>query len=187
MAQWICTTPQRAVYDVLTRKRAHPREWELKVQSEIRSLRPPLGGSRHLLLGEDAEGIAAVGLYDVVDAARGDYYVCAVAVAARRRSRREGGSRLGSETLELILDTITEDARSRGVIDVVVSARIDPRNRASKRLCSAAGFQCLDTGPWGFERWAFGFNVLEPGGGSTPCDEETPASDVEDESTQRRL
>ncbi|MBB2924105.1 hypothetical protein [Cellulomonas cellasea] len=174
LLQWTCTTPGRRRYDAALKARTHPREWEWKVQSEIRSLEPPLRGARHLLVGEDAEGIAAVALYEDVDPEAGDYYIGAVAVAARRRRRSEGGSTLGPEALELVLQTIAGDARPRGVTTAIVSVRIDARNGASKRLCSEAGFVYLDVDAWGFERWAYGFDPHERVSSSTGDGEGRP-------------
>ena len=81
--QFQCTDPpprnalKRPVPD------AHPRKWELAIQSAIHSLKPPGDENEATLLGLGEGGLAAVAR--VTDQGERDYYLDLVAVAIRHR------------------------------------------------------------------------------------------------------
>lgn len=81
--------------------------WEQEVQSGIRDLRPPVGHDQSLLVGEDAEGIAAVCL--LADQGQASAFkIQAIAVAARYRGQ-------GGAHADEALDVAFEAAAQRGL------------------------------------------------------------------------
>lgn len=143
-----CTVPAQRVAG--QKRPYHPKPWELDVQSGIRALRPPVAQDQLLLLGEDAEGIAAVCLL----ADQGDASVIkiqAIAVAARHRG--QGGAH-GDEALNVALEAAAQRGRRIGRDEVVVVGWVDPRNNPSKFLNQRAGFAQRRITPAGLEEWA---------------------------------
>jgi hypothetical protein len=102
-----------------------------------------------LLLGEDAEGIAAVCLL----AEQGDASVVkiqAIAVAARHRGK--DGSH-GDEALNAALEAAAQRGRLSGKNEILVVGWVDSRNNPSKLLNQRAGFNLRVITRAGLEEW----------------------------------
>lgn len=115
----------------------HPRLWELKVQSKIRTLakhvRFPAPG--YVLLGHDPDGLAAVAYYEEQDGpAEVEIHLAAIAL----RLRRKGGG-CADEMVTGLLDRLTARAIEAGVAQVVITTKIDEHNGPSQGLCRRFG------------------------------------------------
>jgi GNAT superfamily N-acetyltransferase len=147
LQQFTCTVPAQPVLG--QKRRYHPKRWELEVQSGIRALRPPLAPDQLLLLGEDAEGIAAVCLLaDQGDA--GVIKIQAIAVASRHRGQ---GSAQADEALRVALEVAAERGHRSGCRRTIVVGWVDPRNNPSRLMNQRAGFALRRITPAGLEEW----------------------------------
>jgi hypothetical protein len=148
LQRFTCTVPAQRITG--QKRPYHPKPWELVVQSGIRALRPPVAQDQLLLLGQDAEGIAAVCLL----AEQGDASVIKIqAIAVAVRYRGQGGAH-GDEALNVALESAAQRARGIGSDQVVVVGWVDPRNDASKFLNQRAGFALRRITSAGLEEWA---------------------------------
>jgi hypothetical protein len=115
----------------------HPALYEFKVQVLIQGIKPPLAKKYAVRLGEDADGIGGVSVWEEVR--QGEHYeLCFAALALRLRGRGLGHA---DEMLSDSLDGITSrcvDVEAAG--PVTVAAIIDPENFNSKNLCTRVGF-----------------------------------------------
>lgn len=147
LQRFICTVPAQRVTGL--KRPYHPKPWELEVQSGIRALRPPLAQDQVLLLGEDAEGIAAVCLL----ADQGDADVIKIqAIAVAARYRGQGGAH-GDEALDVAIQAAAQRGRRTGKHEIVLVGWVDPRNTPSKLLNQRAGFTLRRITPAGLEEW----------------------------------
>jgi RimJ/RimL family protein N-acetyltransferase len=80
----------------------------------------------------------------------------AVAVAVGYRG--QGGS-LADEALEVALETAAARGREEGLDAVRLVGWVDPRNDASKRLNTRAGFACRKITSDGLEEWVLELNL----------------------------
>lgn len=148
-----CTVPAQKV--IGQKKPYHPKRWELEVQSGIRALQPPLPQDQSLLLGKDAEGIAAVCLL----ADQGDSSVIKIqAIAVAVRHRGQGGSH-GDEALQIALETAAQRGRRAGKDEVIMVGWVDPRNTPSEHLNERAGFTLRRITPAGLQEWVLVIDV----------------------------
>jgi GNAT superfamily N-acetyltransferase len=101
------------------------------------------------MLGEDAEGIAAVSLLAEQEDAR---IIKLQAIALATRYRGQGGAH-GDEALDVALEAAAEHAQRMGIDEVLVVGWVHPRNDASKLLNQRAGFTHRRNTPAGLEEW----------------------------------
>ena len=144
---FVCTDPQKKSWNGY--RLTHPAEWELDVQTWVRSR--AIGSGQFMLLGMDNEGIGAVSAWVEIDSPA-DVLLQVVAVAMRYR--RQGGA-CAKETLATALSHMEAQARSSGARDILIQARIDYRNTPSKRMSAAAGFE-YDSRQEELEIWSYG-------------------------------
>jgi hypothetical protein len=142
-----CTVPARRNPDGRYR---HPKPWELEVQSFIRALRPPLSPNQSLLLGEDANGIAAICLL----AQQKDPSFIKIQVLAIATRYRGLGGTYGNEALDVALETALERGRKSRLDEVIVVGWVNQRNYPAKLLNQRTGFICQGKTQDGFEIWA---------------------------------
>ena len=119
------------------RGKFHPREWEMEVQSSLRTLHPPLPGSEALLLGLDDVGNLAAITRVSFDSEGEQLLVLAVAVHVDRRGRG-----IGREALDVGLEVL-RSTKAANKMDCGIWARIHPENERSKQLFARSGFICL--------------------------------------------
>jgi hypothetical protein len=129
----------------------HPKQWELDVQQFIRGLRPPVSSDEMLLIGEDADGIAAVSLSWVPSQDPSIVKLLAIAVATCCRGK---GGEYADEALQTTLETIEERVSKYDLESFLAFGLIDRRNQASKKMCERAGLTHVGDDPNGFEEWA---------------------------------
>lgn len=148
-----CTDPPKAEYQHNLRRKVHPREYELKVQSLFRGVRVPISEpNAQLLLGLDSpagsvgECLCAAVYWAFGEVLLGDvslpgYEIRAVAVSYERRNQR-----LGAEALEQVLESVRSTSALNGLddSDVVVMAQIHIDNTPSQRLFRRFGFTQVD-------------------------------------------
>lgn len=127
-----CTSPKPS--GPLNWRKPHPKPYELRVQSGIRTENPKGKGST-MLLGLDSSGIGAIVCWCVVGPEQ--YKILAVAVALRHRGKDGGHAK---EALETAMEVMEADAVSRGFDAFTMHAWVDRRNWASQKLFSASGF-----------------------------------------------
>jgi len=106
-----------------------------------------------MVLGEDAEGIAAAALYTELDGP-GNVEVESMAVALRHRGH--GGS-VADALFNELLSRIDERAVLRGVASVLVSGRIYGLNVPSQRMALRAKMRHVDTFDNGVQEWVLSF------------------------------
>ena len=137
LQEFTCTVPEPSLLFGQAR-RSHPKPWERSVQSFIRSCQPPVAADESLFLGEDPSGVAAV----CAMAEQGSPALVKIrAVAVALRYRGQGGVH-ADEALEVVLETAAAHGREAGLDAVRLVGWVDPRNDASKRLNTRAGFAC---------------------------------------------
>lgn len=136
LCNWICADPPKKLYDRSIGPH-HPQEWVLDVQSEFRSLRPPLGGLDRLLLSRDDDGIVGAVCFGF-DQGEQEFHLRGIATAVRAR-----GIGIGKAGLNTALDEIVS---WRAELEVLggVYARIHEQNEPSKSLFASAGFERID-------------------------------------------
>lgn len=126
-----------------------PDWWEYEVQQEIRSFRPPLGRGRHLWLGYDDEGLAAVITWQELDGpAEVELEYGAVAL----RHRRVGGG-YADELSQVLFDEVTARAIEGGVAAVSMTAYVWNQNRPSQALCRRMLFAHVAEAAPGVQVW----------------------------------
>ena len=136
LQEFTCTVPEQRLFGQA--RRSHPKPWERSVQSFIRSCQPPVAADESLFLGEDPSGVAAV----CAMAEQGSPALVKIrAVAVALRYRGQGGVH-ADEALEVVLETAAAHGREAGLDAVRLVGWVDPRNDASKRLNTRAGFAC---------------------------------------------
>jgi RimJ/RimL family protein N-acetyltransferase len=113
----------------------HPRMWEWDVQCKIRNLQPPYKLPVQMIVGEDAEGIGAVSVFEELDGA-GLVELSFLALAYRLRFKGGGyADEMGEETWQ----RIEARALEQGVDGVMLVALVDEGNVASQKLCRRLG------------------------------------------------
>lgn len=143
-----CTIPAQLVFG--QKRKYHPKPWEQEVQSGIRDLRPPVGQDQSLLVGEDAEGIAAVCLL----ADQGEASVFKIqAIAVATRYRGQGGAH-ADEALDVTFETAAQRGQDSGRSEIIMISWVDPKNEPSKSLHQRAGFALRQITQTGLEEWA---------------------------------
>lgn len=153
LQEFTCTVSEQRLFGQA--RRSHPKPWERSVQSFIRSCQPPAAADESLLLGEDRSGVAAV----CAMAEQGSPALVKIrAVAVAVRYRGQGGS-LADEALEVALETAAARGREEGLDAVRLVGWVDPRNDASKRLNTRAGFACRKITSDGLEEWVLELNL----------------------------
>jgi len=125
----------------------------------IRDCKPPAAPDESLLVGEDAAGIAAVCAVAEQESP-GLVKIRAIAVAVRYRGQRGAHA---DEALDVALETAAANGREAGLHVVRVVGWVDPRNEASKRLNTRAGFVYRGITPDGLEEWALELDLAQSG------------------------
>lgn len=127
----------------------HPRMWEYEAQSWLRSLRPPHPLPKRLLVGLDADGLAAAIHWEEVD---GPSYVDVIVAGVALRCRRQGGG-FADEMMEQALDAMTARVIESDGDTLRVSAAIFADNHPSQRMCRDAGMRHRDMGGPNVQLW----------------------------------
>ena len=154
LQEFTCTVPEPSLLFGQAR-RSHSKPWERSVQSFIRSCQPPVAADESLFLGEDPSGVAAV----CAMAEQGSPALVKIrAVAVALRYRGQGGVH-ADEALEVVLETAAAHGREAGLDAVRLVGWVDPRNDASKRLNTRAGFACQKVTSDGLEEWVLVLNL----------------------------
>lgn len=136
----------------------HPAEWEVCVQSRIRTAKPPYAPPNHMWLGKDADGeIGAAWFHDELD---GPGVIGVRLVGVAEKFRRRGGG-CADELMTTLLDVTTERALVTGVHLVQILAYIDERNRPSQQLFRRFGFHQVADGPESLQSWYLELLVAE--------------------------
>jgi hypothetical protein len=148
-----CTVPAQSVFG--QKRKYHPKPWEQEVQSGIRDLRPPVGQDQSLLLGEDADGIAAACLLADQGEAR-VFKIQAIAVAARYRG--QGGAH-ADEALNIALEAAAQRGLGNGRSEIIMVSWVDPKNEPSKFLHQRAGFALRQITQARLEEWAIALEL----------------------------
>ncbi len=115
------------------------------MQSLVRDLRVPRG-NRRALIGRDSAGLAAVAAWRILQP--GEVHLEVIAVAMRLRYC--GPQRVGECLIETALEQIAGEANSLGASQVVLTASVDQRNRASQHALTRVGMALYDEldPPW---------------------------------------
>lgn len=160
--RFTCAVPPETIWD--GRRKTHPAQHEIQVQSWLRSHR--VRHDETLLLGIDGDGIAAMTAWTQV---AGPSRVLLQAVAVASRHRHHGGEH-AREAITTALDRITADAARTQASTIGVEARIHPDNHSSKVLCAAHGFRYVEDLDHHLKRWALSRPLRPPlGVGSNPA------------------
>jgi predicted GNAT superfamily acetyltransferase len=101
-----------------------------------------------MLVGEDADGLAAVAWTEDVDGPH-DVFVRVVAVAARLRGQ---GGQHADELLDELKDRLANRADAAGANSLILTGNIDPSNEASRKLALRAGAEYSEM-HGAFEQW----------------------------------
>ncbi|WP_172592159.1 GNAT family N-acetyltransferase [Subtercola boreus] len=120
------------------RGRYHPAPWEIEVQSGLRALRLPVPDTEAVVFSLDAAGEIVSAVHFSFDSEGQQIIILAIATRSEAR-----GLGLGRQTLEAALQIVDRTKVEYG-LDFGVWARIRPQNHPSKRLFSAAGFECIE-------------------------------------------
>ncbi|MBT0772781.1 GNAT family N-acetyltransferase [Kineosporia sp. J2-2] len=136
LARFVCTDPESKIWD--GSKKTHPRPWEYTVQSAVRRHRPRAAHGDQMYLGLDDRGIGAVVAWSRYPDP-GQWLLQLIAVTTRYRGRGRGWG-WAREAVQVSMNAMTEAAAAAGSGRLLVQARIDRRNTASKRLFGEAGF-----------------------------------------------
>lgn len=112
--------------------------WEVEVQSQLRSLRVPIGPPRTALLAWDDEEIAAAIVWIAYN---GDYEMPHIQLVAVHVDQRGEGGKLASDAIDIALDRMARDAVARGLSGpLVVTARTHDLNAPAHDLFIRSGF-----------------------------------------------
>jgi len=135
LASFTCTTPRPRTDH--GRTLAHPKPWELEVQTYIRRLKPPVRGNVTLLgMIEDALGSVAQFVYQ----AHSEMPVVLTRVAAISVDYRGQSGELADATVEAILSRAATYLAARGHSQALVVARVNLSNTPSQALMMRQGF-----------------------------------------------
>lgn len=112
--------------------------WELEVQSQLRSLRVPVGPPRTALLAWNGEEIAAAIVWIAYD---GDYEMPHIQLVGVHVGQRGEGGKLAGDAIGIALDRMARDAVARGLAGpLVVTARTHEQNTPAHDLFIRSGF-----------------------------------------------
>ena len=152
---FVCTYPDRYRIDPLTKTKKHDQPWQMRVQTGLRGLKPPLSPPQEMWVGYDDVGLAAVGLFEV-RAEEEAFYIRAVARAYRRARRG-----IADELLSQLLDLITTHPAfvERGFREIY--CEIHWKNSSSKKLFKRHGFECIGHDE-DLETWAIDLGTPPP-------------------------
>ena len=130
-----CVHPSSRVHGHRYR-RHQPRPWEEDVQKKIHNVTPTCGYDAAVLLGEDANGLAAVAIAGIQESPE---FVVIEGVAVASRCRGSNGSQ-ANEAVERAIDWAIGQADVAGLERVLITAKSDPRNVLAARLMRRHGF-----------------------------------------------
>jgi RimJ/RimL family protein N-acetyltransferase len=148
---FVCTDPEKKTWD--GRRRHHPREWELDVQSSVREHSPNVNNGEVFILGfEDDSSVGAVSAWSRYAGEPGRVLLQLIAVSVQRRGC---GRAWANEAMAKTLEQVTADAREADAERLLLEARIHRNNRASKRMCEAHGFIFDSMHTNNLELWAY--------------------------------
>lgn len=144
--------------DARGRRLQGPRPWERRVEAAFRRMQPPIGDGR-LLLGEDAEGLAAIALMYFLGQEDG---ACLVKLAGIAVALRCQGRGYGEEALEMALRAAADYGFGLNFTVVNVMSLVDHRNARSKAVGRRAGMRVdsLDVED-GLEEWRIDLELPE--------------------------
>lgn len=148
---FVCTDPEKPQRSKDTRwQPRHPRLWEYDAQQMIRSLRVPARGQTETWVLVDAEGVAGVCSWSLLDEP-GYVHLDVAGVAIRHR---RAGSRLGELLVRSALSEIEAWAIQAGAREMYVDCEIYGLNDKSLRLARAFGMTLVEEAGTGAQTWA---------------------------------
>ena len=111
------------------------REWEYQVRGFVRSMKPPAPPGQMMLLGKDDLGLGAVAWTENVDGPT-DVFIRVMALASRARNLGAGHA---DEMFEEMKDRLADRVEIAGADHLILTAKVDPRNEASRHLGERSG------------------------------------------------
>lgn len=136
------------------RRLAHPKQYELVVQSGIRNARPPMRGVTRMQLGYLSGALAAVAWFELDDT-EAEVFIKAVAIAVEQRG---GNGRVAEAAMSQV---VTESARhfaALGHQSAMAVGKIHTENRASQRLADRVGFASDEMADDQLRFWVYDFS-----------------------------
>lgn len=133
------------------RRLAHPKRYELVVQSGIRNARPPVSGTR-MQLGYVDDVLAAVTSFEFYDPA--EVFIKAVAIA---REHRGGDGQLAEAAMRRVVVETGRNFSALGKQTATATGKIHIENRASQRLASGVGFVADEMADDQHRFWVYDF------------------------------
>lgn len=134
LKHWVCTSPEKRPFDKAQRRKVHPKEWELEVQSHIRRLRPLRLVNEEVALGMVGATVVSVAHFGRMS--EGSSMIFAIACAQAFK-----GQGIGRQALGFALSVMRHPSRVGRLGGPPVLVRIDPRNDASRAFFKASGFE----------------------------------------------
>jgi hypothetical protein len=133
-------------------------------------LTPPISPDQLLLLGEDDDGLGAVGL--LADQDGSPEITKLVAIAVSTKHRRKGGHH-ADEAIEVMLQSVADRLTKTAIRSGVAVAEIHPDNHASKNLSLRHGLEYIGISPGGLELWGI---AVELDDSMPPIDDENSSA-----------
>ncbi|WP_081994499.1 GNAT family N-acetyltransferase [Kocuria sp. ZOR0020] len=153
LKDFICTDPPKVEYNYRLRRKFHPRQYELDVQSLFRNVRIPLTEENALLLlgfaatnDPHQETLRAAVYYAYGEVSLGDERLPAYEIRAIAVGQEHQGKGLGREALVCALESAQATTQLNGLNDdeIVVMAQIHIDNEPSQHLFQSFGFSKVD-------------------------------------------
>jgi hypothetical protein len=134
------------------RKLAHPRPWELEVQSHLRQSSVRLKDGQLLLVGYSDEAAIAAAAHLIFEPLSAGMRTHIASVAVSTNARGKGGS-IADEALALISEVACERANAVGGEFALVTGQIHRENRPSEALFIRSGFEPYSVPSGDYQQW----------------------------------
>lgn len=136
------------------RRLAHPRQYELVVQSGIRNARPPMRGGTRMQLGHLSGALAAVTWFEFDDT-EAEVFIKAVAIAVEQRG---GDGQLAEAAMSRVVIEAARHFAALGHHSAIAVGKIHVENRASQRLAARVGFTADEMADDQLQFWVYDFS-----------------------------